>query len=98
MGGWETAVGTLERWLRIVLVLETIDCVILVCANLLLGTAGRLDPVATLDNVGLEAYRSRTAVELEEETAGIAEDRAGFIASPERSSACSAVLAYGLVA
>jgi hypothetical protein len=43
--------------------------------KLLLGTLlGRLDSIPTLDNIGLEADWTRTAVELEEETAGVAQD------------------------
>jgi hypothetical protein len=35
-------------------------------------------------------------VQLEKEAAGVAQDRAGLIAPPERSGACGAVLADGL--
>lgn len=55
-----------------------------------------LDAVSALDNVGLQAYRARTAVKLQEETAGIAEDTARLISSPERGGTCTAVLADGL--
>lgn len=38
--------------------------------------------VARLDHVRLETYGSGPAVELCEETAGVAEDRAGVVAAP----------------
>lgn len=44
-----------------------------------------LDAVATLDDIGLEGDGARPAVQLEKQAAGIAEDGAGFIATPERS-------------
>jgi len=44
-----------------------------------------LDAVARLDHVGLERDGTRAAVQLEEEAAGVAEDGAGLIATPERS-------------
>jgi hypothetical protein len=50
--------------------------------DLLLGTGSSLDAVATLDNVRLEADRTRTTVQLEEETASIAQDRAHLVATP----------------
>lgn len=55
-----------------------------------------LDAVARFYHVGFERYGARSAVEFEEEAAGIAEDGAGFVASPERSSGGGAVLADGL--
>jgi len=54
------------------------------------------DAVAALDHVGLEADGSRAAVQLEKETAGVAEDGAGLIATPEGSGARAAVQADGL--
>lgn len=59
-------------------------------------TAG-LNAVATLDDISLERDRSRSAVQLQEEAAGIAENGARLIASPERRSACGAVLADRLI-
>lgn len=54
------------------------------------------DTIATFDHIGLEADGSRTAVQLEEEAASIAEDRANFIPPPQRCRRCLAILAYGL--
>ena len=51
---------------------------------LLLSEARSLDAVTGLDNVGLEAYRARATVQLEEEAAGVAEDGSDLIASPKR--------------
>ena len=51
-----------------------------------------LDAVAALDNISLEADRSWSTVQLEKETAGIAEDAAELVASPERSGAGSTIL------
>lgn len=45
---------------------------------------GGFDSIPTLDHVGFQAYGSGSAVEFEEEPAGVAEDCAGLIASPER--------------
>jgi hypothetical protein len=61
----------------------------------LLAHAGRtsLDAVAAFDDIGLEGDGSRAAVQLQEEAAGIAEDRARLIATPERRGARGAVLA-----
>lgn len=61
----------------------------------LLAHAGSasLDAVAALDDIGLERDGSRAAVQLQEEPAGVAEDGARFIATPERSGACRAVSA-----
>lgn len=53
--------------------------------NLLLRTLScGLDPVAALDNVCFEAYRSRSPVEFEEKAAGVAQNRSQFISSPQR--------------
>ena len=41
-----------------------------------------LDSIATLYYVGLEGNRSRAAMELKEQTAGVAEDRTALVASP----------------
>lgn len=58
--------------------------------------ASCLDAISTLDHIGLQADRTRPSVQLEKQAAGVAEHRALLIASPERCSACRAVLAYGL--
>jgi hypothetical protein len=50
--------------------------------DLLLGTGSSLDAVAALDNVRLETDGTRTAMQLEEETASIAQDRAHLVATP----------------
>jgi hypothetical protein len=57
-----------------------------------------LDAIAALDDIGLERDGARSAVQLQEEPAGVAENRACLIAAPERSGACSAVLTYRLAA
>ena len=44
--------------------------------------AGALDPVSTFDNIGLEADRTRSAVELQKEAAGIAEHRTSVVTPP----------------
>lgn len=49
----------------------------------LLSCAGALDAIATLDDICLEAYRSRAAMKFQEQAASIAEHRTNFIASPE---------------
>ena len=42
----------------------------------------RLNAVAALDHIGFERNGPGTAVELEEEAAGVAEDCTGLVASP----------------
>lgn len=54
------------------------------------------DTIATFDHISLEADRSRTAVQLEEEAAGIAEDGANLIPPPQRCGRRLAILAYRL--
>jgi hypothetical protein len=64
--------------------------------NLLLRPLGRartLHSIATFDNICLQAYRSWTAMQLQEETAGIAQHGADLVASPERGGAGGAILA-----
>lgn len=51
-------------------------------ADLLLGASSSLDAVAALDNVRLETDWTGTAMQLEEETASIAQDRAHLVATP----------------
>lgn len=62
----------------------------------ILGSAGALDPVATLDHIGFQAYRAWTAVQLEEEPAGIAQHRTDLVSPPERRGGGGAILAGGL--
>jgi hypothetical protein len=57
-----------------------------------------LDAVAALDDIGLEGDGSRAAMQLQKETAGVAEHGTCLIASPKRCSARRAVLTYGLQA
>jgi hypothetical protein len=58
------------RWLSVYLLLR------------ILGGARTLDAIAALDHVGLEAYRAWSAVEFEEEAAGVAEDGADLVPPP----------------
>jgi hypothetical protein len=44
--------------------------------------ASSFNPIPALDNIGLEADRARTTVQLEKKAAGIAEDGAEFIPAP----------------
>ena len=55
-----------------------------------------LDAVAAFDDICLERDGARPAVQLQEESAGVAEDGTRFIATPERCGACRAVPADGL--
>jgi hypothetical protein len=65
--------------------------------HLLPWALGRgLDTIPTLDNVCFQADRTRSAVELEEQAARVAEHGAGIIATPERCGTCRAILAYRL--
>lgn len=50
--------------------------------DLLLGAGGSLDAVAALDDVRLETDGTRTAMQLEEETASIAQNRTHLVAPP----------------
>jgi len=43
------------------------------------------DTIPAFDDIGLEAYRPRSAVQLEEQAASIAEHRTEFISTPKRS-------------
>jgi hypothetical protein len=66
---------------------------------LLLGTLARtrtFHTITALDNIGLEAYRARAAMQLEEEATSIAKHGSDLIASPQRSGRGRAVLAGGL--
>ena len=56
----------------------------------------RLDAIPTFDDIGLEGDGPRAAVQLQEKTAGIAQNGAGLIAAPEGRGARRAVLADGL--
>jgi len=62
----------------------------------LLALRRTFDTIATFDHVSLETDRSRAAVQLEEEAAGVAENRADLIPPPQRCCRSLAVLAYGL--
>jgi hypothetical protein len=66
-------------------------CYLLACAR-----AASLDAVTALDDIGFERDRAWSAVQLQEEAAGVAQDRASLIASPERRRARCAVLTYRL--
>ena len=55
-----------------------------------------LDAIPALDNIRFQADGTRPAVELEKQAARVAEDGAGFVATPERGGACGTVLAHGL--
>ena len=52
-----------------------------------------LDPIPALDHVGLEGYRSRAVVELEEQAACVAKHGAELISSPERGGRGAAIVA-----
>lgn len=62
----------------------------------LLCLARSLDPVATLDDIRLQADGTRGAVELEEQTTGIAQDGADLVPPPQWCRRGGAVLTYGL--
>lgn len=55
----------------------------------------RFDTVSAFDYICLQADWSRAAVQLQEQSACIAQDGAGFISSPERCRRGLAVGAYG---
>jgi len=79
-------------WLGVVLRAVGEIAIAIVLARCLRG----LDAIARLNHVGLERNGSWTAVEFEEEAAGVAEDRAGLITAPEGCRGGCAVLADGL--
>lgn len=89
MRSWEA--GT---WLGMVLVLGSLGGVAI--AIMFARCLRCLYTVARLDHVGLEGDGSRTAVQFEEEPAGVAEDGTRLIASPEWGCRCRAILAYRL--
>ena len=62
----------------------------------LLRLARVLDPVPALDHIRLERYRAGATMQLQEESAGVAEHRAGFVAPPQWGGRSGAVLADGL--
>lgn len=62
----------------------------------LLAVSGTFDPVTTLNHVGFQADRSWSSVELQEEATGVAQHRADFISSPQRSGQGGAILTYRL--
>ena len=57
----------------------------------------RLDAVAALDDIRLERDWSRTAVQLQKQSTGVAQHSARLIATPERRGARGAVLADRLL-
>lgn len=59
--------------------------------------AHSLDTIAALDDIGLERNGAWSAVQLEKQAAGIAEDLTSLIASPERGSRGLAVHTCGLL-
>jgi hypothetical protein len=79
-------------WLGVILRAIGEISIAIVLARCLRG----LDTIARLDHVGLERDGSWAAVELKEETAGVAENGAGLVAAPERCRGGCAVLADGL--
>lgn len=46
------------------------------------GLPGSFYPVATLDDIGLQANRSRATMEFQKEATGIAEDGAQLVSAP----------------
>jgi len=58
-----------------------------------LNLACSLDPITTLDDICFEADGSRSIVQLEEQAASVAQNRARVIATPQRCCAGFAVLA-----
>lgn len=84
MRGGETVAGR-KSWQR----LSAIGAVALLQLR-------RLDAIAALDHIGLEGDGSGATVKLEEETAGIAEDAAGLVTSPQRCRRGTTVLTDGL--
>ena len=57
---------------------------------------GRLDPIATFDHIRLQADRTRTAMQLQEQTTGITENRPEFISAPEGRGGSPTILAHRL--
>ena len=81
---------TMSTWMKS-------PCLVQGRVHLLPWALGRgFDTVPALDNVCFQADRTRSAMELEEQAARVAEHGTGFIATPERSGACRAILAYRL--
>ena len=64
--------------------------------HLHVGSHG-LNPIAALDDIGLERDWPWSAVQLQKETAGIAENGARLIATPERGGARRTVLTLRLI-
>lgn len=64
--------------------------------HLAFGALSGLHAVATLDHIGLQAYRTRPAVKLEEQAASVAKHRAEFVPAPQGRRGGAAVLADGL--
>lgn len=55
-----------------------------------------LHTIATLDHIGLQAYRSRSTVQLQKQAAGVAKDRTVFVPAPQGRGGSATVLADGL--
>lgn len=52
---------------------------------LLLSMTGALDSIAALDDIGLQAYRARPTMKLEEQPTGVAQDGSDLVPAPEGS-------------
>lgn len=61
--------------------------------HLAFGALSGLHAVATLDYIGLQAYRTGSAMQFEEQAAGVAEDRSLFVAAPQGCGGRAAILA-----
>ena len=79
-------------WLGVVLRAVGEIAIAIMLARCLRG----LNAIARLDHVGLEGDGTRSAMEFEEEAAGVAEDGAGLVAAPEGCRGGCTVLANGL--
>jgi hypothetical protein len=64
--------------------------------HLALRTLASLDAIATFDYIGLQAYRARPPVQLQEQSAGVAKNGAQLVAAPQGRGRGAAVLADGL--
>lgn len=58
--------------------------------------ASSFHPIPTLDHIGLETDRSWATMQLQKESAGIAEHGAQLIATPEGGRGRATILAHGL--
>lgn len=64
--------------------------------HLALGTLAGLDAIATFDHIGLQAYRTRSPVQLQKQSAGVAKNGAQLVATPQGCGGGATVLADGL--